>query len=140
MDNSYIARFSSYQDYPDSLIADDDIRYLQDEELARLIDELSYRGAGRTLTEREYDDEKERIAMAKKLKEINENAEQAGDMLGPGEGDGALVAAIKQRYKENKEGQMNSLFYLYIKGEDKEVSGHIKLAARYCNSMVYFLS
>ena len=55
--------------------------------------------------------------MAKKVKEINENAEQAGDMLGPGEGDGALVAAIKQRYKENKEGQMNSLFYLYIKGE-----------------------
>ena len=48
-------------------------------------------------------------------------------MLGPGEGDGALVAAIKQRYKENKEGQMNSLFYLYIKGEDKEVSGHIDL-------------
>ena len=87
MDNSYIARFSSYEDYLDSLIAEEDIRYLQDGELARLIAELSYRGAGRTLTEREYDDEKERIAMAKKLKEINENAEQAGDMLGPGKGD-----------------------------------------------------
>ena len=140
MDNSYIARFTSYEDYLDSLIAEEDIRYLQDGELARLIAELSYRGAGRTLTEREYDDEKERIAMAKKLKEINENAEQAGDMLGPGEGDGALVAAIKQRYKENKEGQMNSLFYLYIKGEDKEVSGHIDLAARHCNYYTFCLN
>ena len=50
------------------------------------------------------------------------------------------MAAIKQRYKENKEGQMNSLFYLYIKGEDKEISGHIDLAAGYCNKMFYFLS
>ena len=82
------------------------------------------------MTEREYDDEKERIEMAKKLKEINENAEQAGDMLATDEGDGALVTAIKQRYKENKEGQMNSLIYLYIKEENKEVSGHIDLAAR----------
>ena len=137
MDNGYIARFTSYEDYLDSLIAEEDIRYLQDGELARLIAELSYRGAGRTLTEREYDDEKERIEMAKKLKEINENAEQAGDMLGPGDGDGVLVAAIKQRYKENKEGRMNSLFYLYIKGENIEASGHIDLAARY--SMTFFI-
>ena len=131
MDKDYIARFTSYQDYLDSLIAEEDIRYLQDGELARLIAELSYRGAGRTLTEREYDDEKERIEMAKKLKEINENAEQAGDMLATDEGDAVLVAAIKQRYKENKEGQMNSLIYLYIKEENKEVSGHIDLAARF---------
>ena len=133
MDKDYIARFTSYQDYLDSLIAEEDIRYLQDGELARLIAELSYRGAGRTLTEREYDDEKERIEMAKKLKEINENAEQAGDMLATDEGDAVLVAAIKQRYKENKEGQMNSLIYLYIKEENKEVSGHIDLAARLDN-------
>ena len=134
MDKDYIARFTSYQDYLDSLIAEEDIRYLQDGELARLIAELSYRGAGRTLTEREYDDEKERIEMAKKLKEINENAEQAGDMLATDEGDAVLVAAIKQRYKENKEGQMNSLIYLYIKEENKEVSGHIDLAARFDTS------
>ena len=38
--------------------------------------ELGYRGAGRTLTEKEYLEEVERIEMAKKLKEINENAEQ----------------------------------------------------------------
>lgn len=133
MDSSSIARFVSYEDYLDSLIAEEDIRYLQDGELARLIAELSYRGAGRTLTEKEYDDEKERIEMAKKLKEINENAEQAGDMLGPGEEDDALVTAIKERYKENKEGRMNSLFYLYIKGDNREVSGHIDLASRYRN-------
>ena len=35
--------------------------------------------------------------MAKKLKEINENAEQAGDLLGNNEGDSLMVSAIKSR-------------------------------------------
>ena len=42
-------------------------------------------------------EEIEKIEMAKKLKEINENAEQAGDLLGAVEGESPLVTAIKQR-------------------------------------------
>ena len=95
-----ISRFKSYHHYLDSLIAAEDIRYLQDGELARLIGqwlnlqnyfwsehfilisaELGYRGAGRTLTEKEYLEEVERIEMAKRLKEINENAEQVSPAL-----------------------------------------------------------
>ena len=84
-----ISRFKSYHHYLDSLIAEEDIRYLQDGELARLIGlilililslighrshshslnlishfsaaELGYRGAGRTLTEKEYLEEVDRI-------------------------------------------------------------------------------
>ena len=156
-DPDFIARFRDYNDYLDSLIAEEDIRYLQDGELARyslevsrqgyelkkfwnlpnnfkneenvrLIAELSYRGAGRTLTEREYDAEIERfvlflhlwlqaaqmysnnlyhrfqrcvrtrIEMAKKLKEMNENSDKEGDMLGKAADDGPLVTAIKQRF------------------------------------------
>ena len=97
-----VARFRSYYDYLDSLIASEDIRYLQDGELARLIAELGYRGTGKTLTEKEYLEEIEKIEMAKKLKEINENAEQAGDLLGAVEGESALVTAIKQRFAESR--------------------------------------
>ena len=125
-----VARFRSYYDYLDSLIAEEDIRYLQDGELARLIAELGYRGTGKTLTEKEYLEEIEKIEMAKKLKEINENAEQAGDLLGPVEGESPLVTAIKQRYKDNKEGRMNSVVYIYTKSESEEISGHIDLSAR----------
>ena len=140
MDNEAIdniSRFKTYYDYLDSLIAEEDINYLQDGELARLIGsinrhidsrmgtwvrnsqflfyetyisfsflnvffclaELGYRGAGKTLTEKEYLEEVERVEMAKKLKEINENAEQAGDLLGDNPGDSLMVRAIKQRYK-----------------------------------------
>ena len=125
-----VARFRSYYDYLDSLIAEEDIRYLQDGELARLIAELGYRGTGKTLTEKEYLEEIEKIEMAKKLKEINENAEQAGDLLGPVEGESPLVTAIKQRYKDNKEGRMNSVLFIYTKSESEEISGHIDLSAR----------
>ena len=125
-----VARFRSYYDYLDSLIASEDIRYLQDGELARLIAELGYRGTGKTLTEKEYLEEIEKIEMAKKLKEINENAEQAGDLLGAVEGESPLVRAIKQRYKDNKEGRMNTVVYIYTKSESEEISGHIDLSAR----------
>ena len=43
---------------------------------------MSYRGAGRTLTDREYNAETERVEMAKKMKEINENSDKETDMLG----------------------------------------------------------
>ena len=57
--------------------------------------------------------------MARRMKEINESAEQGGDMLSASESDGYLIKAIKARYKENKEGRLNSLFYLYISQDDR---------------------
>ena len=35
------------------------------------------------------------------------------------------------RYKDNKEGRMNSVLFIYTKSESEEVSGHIDLSARY---------
>ena len=40
----------------------------------------------------------QRIEMAKKLKEMNENSDKEGDMLGKAADDGPLVTAIKQRW------------------------------------------
>ena len=90
----------------------------------------------------------ERVEQVRKLKEINENAEQAGDLLGPNSEDPIMVAAIKQRwvsekwtyfqhqsvifrYQDNKEGKMNSLIFLYVKTENEELSGHIDLTSRW---------
>ena len=45
--------------------------------------------------------------------------------------DGPLVTAIKQRYKENKEGRLHSVFYIImVTEEEEEVAGHIDLAER----------
>ena len=45
-DPDFIARFRDYNDYLDSLIAEEDIRYLQDGELARYSLEVSRQGYG----------------------------------------------------------------------------------------------
>ena len=35
------------------------------------------------------------------------------------------------RYKDNKEGRMNTVVYIYTKFESEEISGHIDLSARF---------
>ena len=75
---------------------------------------------------------------------------QAGDLLGYSEDDSPIVTAIKQRwllnsyllmkwwcllrYKDNKEGRMNSILFVFVKTETEEVSGHIDLTARFLQS------
>ena len=38
------------------------------------------------------------------------------------------------RYKDNKEGRMNSILFVFVKTETEEVSGHIDLTARFLQS------
>ena len=42
-------KFATYEDYLDSQISATDLYYLEDEELARQLVELGYRGSGETL-------------------------------------------------------------------------------------------
>ena len=44
--NSIVAEFSNYEDFLDSQITQQDLFYLEDEELARQLVELGYRGSG----------------------------------------------------------------------------------------------
>ena len=37
---------------------------------------------------------------------------------------------LVSRYKDNKEGRMNSLLFMYIETETEKLSGHIDLTAR----------
>ena len=44
---------------------------------------------------------------------------------------GMLKAPIFWRYKDNKEGRMNSLLFVYIENEIEKLSGHVDLTARW---------
>ena len=39
------------------------------------------------------------------------------------------------RYKDNKEGRMNTVVYIYTKFESEEISGHIDLSARFVRDL-----
>ena len=47
--NTIVAEFATYEDFLDSQITQQDLFYLEDEELARQLVELGYRGNGEVL-------------------------------------------------------------------------------------------
>ena len=53
-----LSGFQSYDDYLDSQITAEDLYYLEDEELARHLVELGYRGSGETLKREEFEQRK----------------------------------------------------------------------------------
>jgi hypothetical protein len=50
-----VAQFATYEDYLDSQIAEVDMYYLENEEDARQLIELGYRGSGDTLKREEFE-------------------------------------------------------------------------------------
>ena len=56
-----VTEYSSYEDFLDSQITATDLYYLEDEELARQLVELGYRGSGEVLKREEFEQRKVRI-------------------------------------------------------------------------------
>ena len=52
--NDAMAQYATYEDYLDAQITEKDMYYLEDEELARQLVELGYRGQGETLNREEF--------------------------------------------------------------------------------------
>ncbi len=52
--DSIVGEYATYEDYLDSQISATDIYYLEDEDLARQLVELGYRGSGETLKRDEF--------------------------------------------------------------------------------------
>ncbi|OCU00366.1 hypothetical protein XELAEV_18006140mg [Xenopus laevis] len=53
--DSIITQFNTYEDFLDSQITALDLHYLEDEELARQLVELGYRGSGEVLKRDEFE-------------------------------------------------------------------------------------
>lgn len=54
--------FRTYEDYLDSQVTETDMFYLEDEDHARQLVELGYRGSGDTLTREEFEAHKKALA------------------------------------------------------------------------------
>lgn len=53
--NESLDQFATYEDYLDSQLSETDLFYLEDEELARQLVELGYRGSGETLRREDFE-------------------------------------------------------------------------------------
>jgi hypothetical protein len=66
-----ILQFNSYEEYLDSQITPLDMFYLDDEEVARSLVELGYRGSGETLSRDEFEEKKRQYEFSKRSAALN---------------------------------------------------------------------
>jgi len=121
--------FDSYEDYLDSQITETDLYYLEDEELARQLVELGYRGSGETLKRNEFEERKRVIEEARlsKLRAAPKALASAGKDLGGF----PFLASLAEREEMVRNGKLTTIIFIRdVNQNGQEVSGYIDYAHR----------
>ncbi|KAF0689803.1 Aste57867_18761 [Aphanomyces stellatus] len=121
-------QYATYEDYLDSQISETDIFYLEDEELARQLVELGYRGTGETLRREDFDArkkmERERNAQKTNLPKQLASAGKDFSQL-------AFLSALASREEMVRNGKLTSIIFIRDhNSKGQEVSGYIDYALR----------
>ncbi|XP_065910109.1 cilia- and flagella-associated protein 299-like isoform X1 [Dysidea avara] len=144
--DNIVSEFGTYQEFLDSQITRKDLFYLEDEELARQLVELGYRGSGEVLKRDEFEQRKQ-IAEASKLSRREQKtvlASAGKDLKGS-----VFLEALAEREEANRSGKMTVRVYhcvtmcitccahkqtiLFIRDRNskgQEISGYIDYAHR----------
>ena len=123
-----LASFQSYDDYLDSQITPEDLYYLEDEELARQLVELGYRGSGETLKREEFEQRKkaEREKNSHKVSESKRLASANCDLT-----QFTFLQALANREELVRAGKLTSIIFIRTKNHvGQEISGYIDYAHR----------
>jgi hypothetical protein len=122
-------QFDTYEEYLDSQITDKDLYYLEDEELARDLMELNYRGSGEILKRDEFEAKKqaaEEVRLAKLNPKPKKLASADKDFNGY-----PLLQALAEREELVRNGKLTTIVYIRNKNsKGQEVSGYIDYAHR----------
>ena len=123
--------FATYEDYLDSQISQTDMYYLEDEDLARQLVELGYRGSGETLKREEF------AARKKQEREKHLQKETVPKPLysmGKDLANFPFLQALANREELVRNGKLTSIIFIRdTNGKGQEVSGYIDFAHRLKN-------
>lgn len=125
--DNIVTEFNSYEDFLDSQITSLDLYYLEDEELARQLVELGYRGSGEVLKREEFEARKQaaeasRLSKRSQQKTLASTGKELKD---------AFWKALAQREEANRSGKMISVVFIRDKNaRGQEISGYIDYAHR----------
>ena len=116
------AEFATYEDFLDSQITAGDLYYLEDEELARQLVELGYRGSGEVLKRDEFQTRKRNAEQArvqkrnqqKRLAHQTEDGETHSFTVND-----EFLSALAEREEANRNGRMTSIIFI----RDKNFAG-----------------
>ncbi|CAN0211622.1 unnamed protein product [Scytosiphon promiscuus] len=123
-----VEQYESYEDYLDSQVTETDMYYLQDEDLARQLVELGYRGSGDTLQREEFE------ARKKALRERSTQKTNAPKQLSSSGKDLSMspfLLALGNREELVRNGKLTSIIFVRdVNSKGQEVSGYIDYAHR----------
>ena len=132
--NDNTAEYATYEDFLDSQISAYDLYYLEDEELARQLVELGYRGSGEVLKREEFLARK-KAAEANRVQKRNQQRRLAyqndkGETFEFTKND-PFLSALADREEANRTGRMTSIIFIRDKNaRGQEISGYIDYASR----------
>lgn len=131
MDND-IAEFQKYEDYLDSKMNDEDLFYLEDKELARMLYDVGMMAQGDIMTRKQFQEKQDAFEQMKKLKDAKQPKalSHAGCKI-----DGSnFLKALAEREADVRSGRMTTIIFIrQKKKEHNEISGYIDLAHRLKN-------
>jgi len=125
--DNIVTEFATYEDFLDSQITPLDLFYLEDEELARQLVELGYRGSGEVLKREEFEARKQAAEASRLSKRSQQKtlASSGKDLKDP------FLKALAQREEANRSGKMTTVTFIRDKNaRGQEISGYIDYAHR----------
>ncbi|XP_074084671.1 cilia- and flagella-associated protein 299 isoform X1 [Macrotis lagotis] len=125
--DNIVTQFNTYDDFLDSQITSLDLYYLEDEDLARQMVELGYRGTGEVVKREDFEARKASIEMARLAERIQKKTlSSAGKELKDN-----FLKALAQREDDNRSGKVTSIIFIRDKNSNgQELSGYIDYAHR----------
>ena len=124
-----VGEFATYEDYLDSQISPTDLYYLEDEDLARQLVELGYRGSGETLKREEFEARKKAVEQARQNK--LRAAPKALASAAKDVGGFPFLASLAEREEMVRNGKLTTIIFIRDKNhKGQEVSGYIDYAHR----------
>ncbi|XP_072352341.1 cilia- and flagella-associated protein 299 [Scyliorhinus torazame] len=125
--DNIVNEFETYESFLDSQITSLDLYYLEDEELARQLVELGYRGSGEVLKREEFEMRKTAAELVRLAKKSQKKVlASAGKDLK----DNFLIA-LAEREEANRNGKMTSIIFIRdYNSHGQEISGYIDYSHR----------
>jgi len=125
--DNIVTEFNTYEDFLDSQITSFDLYYLEDQELARQLVELGYRGSGEVLKREEFEARKAAAEASRLSKRSQQKtlASSGKELKDP------LLRALATREEANRSGKMTTIIFIRDRnGRGQEISGYIDYAFR----------
>ena len=125
--DNLVKEYATYEDFLNSQITATDLYYLEDEEVARELVELGYRGTGEVLKREEFEARKHAASSSKSKRDQKQTlAGQGHDLM-----DTPLLAALAQREEANRSGKMTTIIFIRDRNHrEQKISGYIDFAHR----------